>query len=117
MLEAGFGVPCSQMALSDRVCASQSDLVMRGPVHRLCTCPRCTAFHTAEVVAVDFNPDLPLHEAKAVRPGTWHNMADFGFPLDFHGRSTGLQVFSHGGVGWHGLHRRQQKHHLTISDI
>ena len=97
------------MALSDRAYVSQSASVMHGmngPVSML-----RTAFHT-EVVAVDFNPDLPLHEAKAVRPGTWHDNArhDFRFPLDFgcFGWSTGLQVFSHGGVGWHGLHCRQQ---------
>ena len=60
--------------------------------HRTHLLSGCTAFHTTEVVAVDFNPDLPLHEAKAVRLGTWHDTTDFWTSMD-------------GAHGAHGAHR------------
>lgn len=83
-----------------------------------------------EVVAVDFNPDIPLHEAKVVRPvwmcsaGTLPKMQSYGlershlppniFFSPTRALSTGsfcgtvallgCQVFCDGRVGWHHLH-------------
>ncbi|CAK9047160.1 unnamed protein product [Durusdinium trenchii] len=82
------------------------------------------------VVAVDFNPDIPLHEAKVVRPvwmcsaGTLPKMQSYGlershlppniFFSPTRALSTGsfcgtvallgCQVFCDGRVGWHHLH-------------